>query len=163
MCMSEMLSQTHCVTRGRAKFGLRNWKTDVSIIASEPPANGTAEPADRVRSALIPAAVFIIVEIILVAETISVILLQEIGPRNPGAAPIAILLSMALLANLGLVCSIAAANVAKSVRQSKWEEVLARSDRLAAFEGIESAAEDMAHVKAAAPLTNLQAAMPASG
>lgn len=70
---------------------------------------------------------------------------------------------MALLANLGLVCSIAAASVAKSVRQSKWEEVLALSDWLAAFEGNESAAEGMADVQAAAPLTDLQAAMPASG
>ena len=36
----------------------------------------------------------------LVAETISVILLKDIDLRNPAATPIAILLSMALLANL---------------------------------------------------------------
>lgn len=75
-------------------------KTDVSIIASESPAIGAVEPVDAARSAIIPAAVFIIVEIILVAETISVILLKEFDPRNPGAAPIAVLLSIALLANL---------------------------------------------------------------
>ena len=91
----------------------------MSIIAFEPPAIGIAETVDAGKPAIVPAAVFIIVEIVLVAETISVILLKEIGPLNQGAAPIAILLSMALLANLGLICSIAAASAANSVRQSK--------------------------------------------
>jgi hypothetical protein len=97
-------------------------KTDVSIITSEPPAIGTAEPVDSARSAIIPAAVFIIVEIILVAEAISVILLKEIDLRNPAATPIAILLSMALLANLGIVCSMAAASVANSIRKPEYGE-----------------------------------------
>jgi hypothetical protein len=99
-----------------------NGKTDVSIIASAPPAIGAAEPVGTAKSAIVPAAVFILVEIILVAETVSVILLKEIDSGNPGAAPIAVLLSIALLANLGLVCSIAAASVANSVRQSKYDE-----------------------------------------
>jgi hypothetical protein len=140
-----------------------NGKRDVSIIASGPPAIGAAEPVAVVRSALVPAAVFILVEIMLVADTVSVILLKEIDPRKSGVAPIAILLSMALLANLGLVCSVVAASVAKSVRRSKWENVLALSDRVDAFEGVESAAEDVAEVMTGALLTNLRAAIPASG
>jgi hypothetical protein len=55
-------------------------KTDVSIIPSEPPAIKAA------KAAIVPAAVFIIVEIMLVAETISVILLTamyRIASRNP--------------------------------------------------------------------------------
>ena len=115
--MSQLLSQTHRANRGRARSALGNGKTDVSIIASEPPAVGTAGPIDSARSALIPAAVFIVVEIILVAEAISVILLKEIDLRNPAATPIAILLSMALLANLGIVCSMAAASAANSIRK----------------------------------------------
>lgn len=118
-------------------------KTVISIIAFEPPAIGAAETVDTGKPAIVPAAVFIIVEIILVAETISVILLKEIDPRNPGAAPIAILLSMALLANLGLICSIAAASAANSVRQSKHGGDRALSGSFAAVsagdEGIEAA------------------------
>jgi hypothetical protein len=49
-----------------------------------------------------------------VAESISVILLDEIDPEKAGAAPIAILPSIALLANLGVVCSVAAAIAANS-------------------------------------------------
>jgi hypothetical protein len=94
-------------------------KTDVSIIASEPLAIEAGEAVGAPKLAILPAAVFIIVEIILVAESISVILLKEIGPQHPGTAPIAMLLSMALLANLGLVCGLAAASVAGSVRQIK--------------------------------------------
>ena len=94
----------------------------MSIIASETPAIGTAEPVVRSRSAIIPAAVFIIVEIILVAEAISVILLKEIDLRNQAATPVAILLSMALLANLGIVCSMAAASAANSIRKPEYAE-----------------------------------------
>jgi hypothetical protein len=64
---------------------------------------------------------------VLVAETISVILLDGIGPGKAGAAPIAILLSIALLANLGLVCSVAASIAASSARQSKHEGARALS------------------------------------
>jgi hypothetical protein len=119
-------------------------KTDVSIIASEPLA---AETVDRSKPAIVPAAVFIIVEIMLAAETISVILLKEIDPRNPISAPIAILLSMALLVNLGFVCSMAAAMAASSVRQRKRERARALNRCFAAVgasgEGIESAAGDI--------------------
>jgi hypothetical protein len=94
-------------------------KTDVSIIASEPLAIAAAEAAKVPKRAILPAAAFIIVEILLVAESISVILFKEMDPGHPGAGPIAMLLSMALLANLGLVCGLAAASVAGSIRQSK--------------------------------------------
>jgi hypothetical protein len=138
-------SNSSC-NRGRAGFADMTGRTDVSIIASEQPAIGSVEPVDAARSAIIPAAVFIIVEIILVAETISVILLKEFDPRNPGAAPIAVLLSIALLANLGLVCSIAAASVAKSVPRSEYEEGPPLSGWSAAAglggDGIESAPSD---------------------
>jgi hypothetical protein len=102
----------------RADNALRE-KTDVSIIVSERTAFQAGEAVDTVKRAILPAAVFIIVEIVLVAEAISVILLREMDPGNPGAAPIAILLSVALLANLGVVTSMAAAIAANSVRQSK--------------------------------------------
>ncbi|HTX96882.1 MAG TPA: hypothetical protein VME67_19730 [Mycobacterium sp.] len=94
--------------------------TDASITGSEAPAAGeAAETVDTVRRATLPAGIFIVVEILLAAETIVVILLGEMDPRNPGAAPIAILLSVALLANLGLVCSVAAVLAADSVRRSR--------------------------------------------
>ncbi|MGO8939008.1 MAG: hypothetical protein ACLQLO_18485 [Mycobacterium sp.] len=80
----------------------------MSIITPGSRAIGATEKAGNAKPAILSAAVFIIVEVVLVAETIAVILLKEIDPRNPGAAPIAILLSMTLLANLGLVCSVAA-------------------------------------------------------
>ena len=100
------------------------------IIAPGPSAIGAAVTVDK--SAIVPAAVFIIVEIVLVAETISVILLDEIDPEKAGAAPIAIFLSIALLANLGVVCSVAAAIAANSARQSKHEgaRALSRSSPL---------------------------------
>ncbi len=79
-----------------------------------------------------PAAVFITVEVLLVAETISVILLDRIDPRNPGAAPIAILLSVALLANLGLVCGVAAAIAADSIRRSQRARASALIDAFTA-------------------------------
>jgi hypothetical protein len=158
MCMSQMLSQTHCVNRGRARFALRNGKTDVSIIASEPPAIGTAEPVDSARSAIIPAAVFIIVEIILVAEAISVILLKEIDLRNPAATPIAILLSMALLANLGIVCSMAAASAANSIRRPEyWEPAWSAVVELPPSVSRSAAQPDATHSAPSGP------AMPASG
>ena len=58
----------------------------------------------------------------LVAETISVILLKDIDLRNPAATPIAILLSMALLANLSIVCSMAATTAANSIRKPNYRE-----------------------------------------
>jgi hypothetical protein len=91
----------------------------VSIITPEPPAFEAAEMVDTVKPAILPAAVFIFVEIVLMAEAISVILLKELDPSSPGASPIATLLSVALLANLGLVCSAAAAAAARSIRRSR--------------------------------------------
>jgi hypothetical protein len=70
-------------------------------------------------TAILPAGAFIFVEIILAAETISVISLHETDPRNPGAAPIGVLLCAALLANLGVVCGVAAAIAAESVRRAE--------------------------------------------
>ena len=147
-------SPTHLLTVQRADNAVKG-NTDVSITASEPPATGTAEAVDTGKPAIVPAAVFIIVEIMLVAETISVILLKEIDPRNPGAAPIAILLSMALLANLGLICSIAAAIAANSVQQSKQGGTRAGSGWIpvvrASEERIDSASADIAGVDFPAP------------
>jgi hypothetical protein len=93
-------------TRTGNRVVRRGWhalkaKTDVSITT------------------VLPAAAFILVEIILVAETISVILLQETDPRNPGAAPVGVMLCVALLVNLGVVCTVAAAIAAESVRRSE--------------------------------------------
>jgi hypothetical protein len=134
----------------------------VLIIAPGPSAIGAAETVDK--SAIVPAAVFIIVEIVLVAETISVILLDEIDPEKAGAAPIAILLSIALLANLGVVCSVAAAIAAKRARQSKHQGARALSGWLAAVssraEGIDFAAGDTGGVDVAAPAA--RPAMPTS-
>jgi hypothetical protein len=93
---------------------------------------GVANVSITVRPTILPVAVFIIVEIVLVAETISVILLKEMGPRNTGAAPIAMLLSVALLANLGLVCGVAAAVASDSVRRSKRARARALITSLAA-------------------------------
>lgn len=58
----------------------------MSIIASEPPAIEAAETVETGKAAIVPAAGFIIVEITLVAETISLILLTamyRIASRNP--------------------------------------------------------------------------------
>ena len=78
----------------------------MSIIAVEPPTIETAEPVTA-KAAIVSTTVFIFVEAILVAETVSVILLKEADPRNAGAVLIAGLLSMALLGNF--VCGIIAA------------------------------------------------------
>lgn len=114
----------------------------MSITASGQIAIEAPETVDTAKPAIVPAAVFIIVEIVLVAETISAILLNELDPRNPGAAPITILLSVALLANLGLVCSLAAAIAAESVRRSNRARVRALSSSFPAVSapaaGVES-------------------------
>ncbi len=90
----------------------------MSITASRPAAVETGEPVGAVRPAILSAAAFIVVEILLAAETISVILFREADPRTPAAVPLAILLSVALLANLGLVCGAAAAVAAGMIRRS---------------------------------------------
>jgi hypothetical protein len=99
----------------------------VSIIVSKPVAIEATEAADAVKPTILPAAVFIIVEILLAAETISVILFDELDPRNSWAGAIAILLSVALLANLGLVCSAAAGFAADAIRRSNRARALAPS------------------------------------
>jgi hypothetical protein len=101
----------------RDKPTTREGKKDVSIIASRRAAVETAESAGA-GPAILPVAAFIVVQILLAAETIWVILLKEMAPRSPAAAPLAILLSVALLANLGLVCSAAAAVAADAIRRS---------------------------------------------
>jgi len=125
-------------------------ETEVSIIGPQSRAIGAVEMVGIVKPAIVSAAVFIIVEIVLVAETIAVILLKEINPRHPGPAPIAILLSMTLLANLGLVCGIAATIAGNSVRRSKHERARAVRGPFAALsggaEGSESADRDIAGV-----------------
>jgi hypothetical protein len=85
------------------------------------------------RSPILPAAVFIVVEIVLAAETVSVVLLKELDSRNAGAAPLAILLSVALLANLGLVCTMAAAITGDAVRHWKRERARELSGEFAYF------------------------------
>jgi hypothetical protein len=118
-------------------------ETEVSIIGPQSRAIGAVEKVGIVKPAIVSAAVFIIVEIVLVAETIEVILLKEIDPRHPGAAPIAILLSMTLLANLGLVCGIAATIAANSARRAQHQRARALRGRFAVLsggaEGVESA------------------------
>ncbi|HTQ21270.1 hypothetical protein, partial [Mycobacterium sp.] len=59
---------------------------------------------------------------VLAAETIWVVLLKESDLRNPAATPIAIFLSMALLANLGIVCGLAATTAANSIRKPNYCE-----------------------------------------
>jgi hypothetical protein len=114
-----------------------------------------AETTDTTRPAILPAAAFIVVEIVLVAETVLVILLKELDVRNPGAAPIAILLSVALLANLGLVCGLAAAITGDAVRHWKRERARELSGWFALFSDdpglVGSADGDLAPVDVAAP------------
>ena len=147
-------SPTHLLTVQRADNAVKG-NTDVSITASEPPATGAAQTVDIGKRAIVPAAVFVIVEIMLVAETILVILFKELDPRNPGTASITILLSIALLANLGLVCGIAAAIAANSVRQSTQGGTRAGSGWLrlvrAGEERIDSASVEIAGVDFPAP------------
>lgn len=92
----------------------------MSIIGAKPAAVGGAETVGTVKRAIALTAVFIIVETVLVAETIWVILFNGIDVGNPCSAAIGILLSIALLANLGTVCGVAAARAAESARQSKY-------------------------------------------
>jgi hypothetical protein len=114
----------------------------VSITASGQTAIEASEAVGTVKPAILPAAVFIIVEVVLVAETISVILFKDMDLRNPGAAPITVLLSVALLANLGLVCGVAAAIAAESVRRSNRARARALSSSFPAVsapaEGVKS-------------------------
>jgi hypothetical protein len=117
-------------------------------------ATTAAETSDAARPAILPAVVFIVVEIVLVAEAVLVILLKELDVRNPAAAPIAILLSVALLANLGLVCSLAAAITGDAVRHWKRERARELSGWFALFSddpGLGSADGDLAPVGVDAP------------
>lgn len=100
-------------------------KADVSSYSAEPSARG---PLDLVRGAILPLALFILAEIMLVAETISVILFGGMDFQNPGATTIAVLLSVALLANLGLVCTMAAAFAADSVKRADARAVESAGD-----------------------------------
>lgn len=137
---------------------------DVSITVSEGTSIEAPEMVDGVKRAILPAAVFIIVEILLVAETILVILRKDIDRGNPAAAPITILLSLALLANLGFVCGLAAATAGESIRRSNR----ARAGALGSLRAVsasdaevESAQRDVAGIDGAAP--EAASPMPASG
>jgi hypothetical protein len=91
----------------------------VSINSAELPAIAAVEPMDTAKSAIIPVVVFIVVQIMLAAETIWVIFREELNPWYPGAVPIAGLLSITLLADFALVCSVAATLAVQSIRQSQ--------------------------------------------
>ena len=80
----------------------------MSIIALESVAIEAA--VDTVKPALVPAAVFVFVEAILVAETVVGILLNEVNPADPGATVITLLLGLALLGNF--FCGVVAARAA---------------------------------------------------
>jgi hypothetical protein len=88
----------------------------------ESPPVTVAKTVETTKRAIVPAALFIAAETVLVAETISVLLLKEIDLRNAAATPIAILLSMALLANLGILCGMAATTAASSIRKPNYCE-----------------------------------------
>jgi hypothetical protein len=133
----------------------------------QPPAIRTGETVETDKSPFVLAAVFILVEIVLMAETISVILLGGSEQRNPGVTPIAILLSTALLANLGLVCSFIGASAASAVRRSRRAGPIPVPSFAAVgcgAEGAESTA-DAADVvgSLAAPGTAVSAGIPTSG
>lgn len=100
-------------------------------MAPQPPAVRTDEIVETGKSPWVLAAAFIVVEILLMAETIIVILLGGSEPRNAGVTPIAILLSTALLANLGLVCSFIGASAASAVRRSRRAEAASFSAEVA--------------------------------
>jgi hypothetical protein len=122
----------------------------------QPPAISTDEIVETGKSPWVLAAVFIVVEILLMAETISVILLGGSGERNPGVAPIAILLSTALLVNLGLVCSFIAASAASAVRRSRRAGAVPVPSFAAVgcgAEGAESMAGDLSAVDAVGSVT----------
>jgi hypothetical protein len=132
-------------------------KADVAIIALEPLAIECAETVHTRKPAIVLAAVFIFVEAILLAETVSVILLKEVDLRNPGAVLIALLLSMALLGNF--VCGMVAARAAGFVRQSEHSKHVGAgpiSDWFAVVSGSHAAigcaaGADIAGVDLAAP------------
>ena len=136
----------------------------------QPTAFSTDGTVETGMSAMVLAAVFIVVEIVLMAETISVILLGGSEQRNPGAATIAILLSTALLTNLGLVCTFIAASAASAVRRSRRAEavpvaiVAAVSCSAEAAESSDGCISPIGVIGLAAdPGTAGSASMPASG
>jgi Zn-dependent protease with chaperone function len=127
-----------------------------------PPAIRTGETVETDKSPWVLAAVFILVEIVLMAETISVMLLGGSEQRNPGATPIALLLSTALLANLGLVCSFIAASAASAVRRSRCAEAASFSAEVAESPDDYPSAVDVLG-SAANPGTAASSSMPANG
>ena len=92
----------------------------MSIIGAKPAAIGGAETVGTGKRTIVLATVFIIVETVLVAETIWVLLFNGIDVGDPWSAAIGVLLSVALLANLGIVCGVTAARGAESARQAKY-------------------------------------------
>src|SRR5581483_6835037 len=110
--------------------------TRAAMIDPQLPATRSGETVEAGKSALVLAAIFIAVEIVLMAETISV-LLEGAEARSPGGGPIAILLSTALLANLGLMCTFIAATATSAIRRSRRAEVL----RVASFAAVSPSGE----------------------
>jgi hypothetical protein len=144
-------------------------ETRASTMDPQPPAITTDEIVETGKSPWVLAAVFIVVEIVLMAETISVILLGGSEQLHRGVTPIAILLSTALLANLGLVCSFIAASAASAVRRSRRAGAIPIPSFTAiscGAEGVESMAGDLAAVdvvtSANGPDTAASAGIPTS-
>jgi hypothetical protein len=108
---------TRATQSGGATGRQQKGKADVSIIALELLAIEGAETVHTRKPTIVPPGVFIFVEAIRLAETVSVILLQVVDPPNRRAVLIALLLSMALLGNF--VCGMVAARAAGFVRQSE--------------------------------------------
>ena len=137
------------------------------IIAPEAATTTAAKTTHTARPAILPAALFIVVEIVLVAEAVLVILLKQLDARNPGAAPIAILLSVALLANLGLVCTMAAAITGDAVRHWKRERARELSGWFALFSDdsgmLASADDDIAAMDVEAPASGVLAGCSPAG
>lgn len=131
----------------------------MSTIDPLPPTIGTDETAETGKSAIVLAALFIVVEILLMAETIGVILHEGSEDRYPGQAPVAILLSTALLANLGLVCTVIAGSAANVVRRSRRAEVISA----AMFSAVICSAEVAPSADAAPPDIAASSDMPTSG
>ncbi|WP_068179629.1 hypothetical protein [Mycobacterium sp. UM_CSW] len=111
------------------------------IIARKAASIPATEAADAVKRAILPAAVFVVVQTLLAAEAISVILFEDVDARNAGARLIAFLLSVALLANLGLVCGLVAAHAAGTIR--RWNHARARA-LINAFPDVSVPAEEPA-------------------
>ena len=92
-------------------------KADMSITAPGPLAFEAVDDSpgnDTGKRAMVPAAVFALSEAMLVAETVSVIVLKQVEFRDTAGMLITLLLSVGLLGNF--VCGTIAARAAGPVR-----------------------------------------------